>query len=194
MKRKMIFGIGLVLLVIVLACDITREGIIFSDDPSPEEKERARFATDVANMQETWQTESGSSSVDVGPVAETAVPTAESDTEAALPQNSTETRTYSVTATNNGCICSVDGNDVERTFVFNDSGLEVFYSPGVPTEYIKTGENTYTRSYMGYYILDGKEVPEEKMDVITFTDTGYTDAHFSGDLSSPCCVHTFTKK
>ena len=171
MKRKMIFGIGLVLLAVVMACDITMEGINFSDDPTPEEIERTKMAEFLTEW-ENQTTESGLSSVDGGPVPETAVPTAESDTEAALPQNSTETRTYSVTATNNGCICSVDGNDVERTFVFSDSGLEVFYSPGVPTEYIKTGENTYTRSYMGYYILDGEEVPEEKKDVITFTEYG----------------------
>ena len=192
MKRKMVFLIGCVLLAVTLACDITMEGIIFSDDPTPEEIEKTKFAEFMTEW-ENQSADSGSSA-DGSPVAETAVPTAESDEAVVLPQNDLETRTYSVTATNNGCICSVDGNDVERTFVFNDSGLEVFYSPGVPTEYIKTGENTYTRSYMGYYILDGVEVPEEKKDVITFTDTGYTDAHFSGDMGSPCCVHTFTNK
>jgi hypothetical protein len=185
---------GIVLLAVTLACAIEIEGIVLSDDPSPEELERTKMSALMTDVAGTWQAESPSSSADGAPVAETAEPTAESDTATVLPQNSTETKTYSVTATNNGCVCSVDGTDVERTFVFNDSGLEVFYSPGVPTEYIKTGENTYTRSYMGYYILDGVEVPEEKKDVITFTDTGYTDAHFSGDLSSPCCVHTFTKK
>jgi hypothetical protein len=193
MKRKMIFVIGLVLLVIILACDITREGINWSGDPSPEEIERARLATDLANMQETWQAESGSSSMDGGPVAETAVPTTAAASSAAQPSGSTETGVYSVQATNYDCICSVDG-DVEVTFNFKGDTLEVFHSPGVPTEYTKTGENTYSRSFMGYYILDGEEVDEQKQTVITFTDTGYTMEHFSGDLSSPCCVHTFTNK
>jgi hypothetical protein len=193
MKRKMIFGIGLVLLVVVLACDITMEGINFSDDPSPEENERARLATDMANMQETWQPESGSSSVDGAPVAETAVPTTAAASSAAEPSGSTQTGVYSVQATNYDCICSVDG-DVETTFNFKGDTLELFNSPGVPTVFTKTGENTYIYSFMGYYILDGEEIDEQKHVVITFTDTGYTMQHFSGDLSSPCCVYTFTNK
>jgi hypothetical protein len=193
MKRKMIFGIGLVLLALTLACDITMEGINWSGDPSPEEIEKARFATDIANMQETWQAESGSSSVDGGPVAETSVPTTAAASSAAQPSGSTRTGVYSVQATNYDCICSVDG-DVETTFNFKGDTLEVFHSPSVSFEYTKTGENTYIYSFMGYYILDGEKVDEQKHVVITFTDTGYTMQHFSGDLSSPCCVYTFTNK
>jgi len=189
MKRKNIFVIIFVLLAFTLACTISYEGISDHDDPSIEE-----LIKRDAEIRELEMKEMESSSLEGPAVVEEELPTTESDTAVALPQNGMETRTYSVTATNNGCICSVDGNDVEKTFVFNDFGLEVFHSPGVPTEYIKTGENTYTRSYMGYYILDGEEVPEEKKDVITFTNTGYTDEHFSGDLTSPCCVHTFTNK
>ena len=193
MKRKVVFVICFVLLAIALACDITREGIIFSDDPSPEEIERTRMSSLMTDVAGTWQAESSSSSVDGAPVAETAAPTARADTAAELPQVSAETRTYSVEATNYDCICAVDG-DVEITFNLKGDTLEVFHSPGVPTEYTKIGENTYSRSFMGYYILDGEEVDEQKQAVITFTDTGYTMEHFSGDLSSPCCIHTFTNK
>ncbi len=193
MKRKMIFSIGLVLLTVALACDLTTEGVNFSDDPSPEEIERTKMSVLMTDVAETWQAESPSSSVDGAAVVETAVPTAESDTAAAQPQDSAETRAYSVEAVNYDCICSVDG-DVEVSFNIKGDTLEFFHSPGVPTEYTKIGENTYSRSFMGYYILDGEEVDEQKQVVITFTDTGYTMEHFSGDLSSPCCVHTFTNK
>lgn len=146
--------------------------------------------TDVAG---TWQAESPSSSVDGAPVAETAVPTARVDAAAVLPQDGTETKTYSVQATNYDCICAVDG-DVQTTFSFKGDTLEIPDSQGGTAVFTKTGANTYSRSFMGYYILDGKEVDEEKRVVITFTDTGYIMEHYSGDAGSPCCVHTFMNK
>ena len=191
MKRKMIFLMGCVLLVVTMACSIAYEGINFSDDP--EDLDKDRWAWEMTEIAETWQAESGSSSGGAAVVVETAAPTAAAEAAAPPPQDSTETHAYSVEATNYDCICSVDG-DVEISFNFKGDTLEVFHSPGVPTEYTKTGENTYSRSFMGYYILDGEEVDEQKQVVITFTDTGYTMEHFSGDLSSPCCIHTFTNK
>jgi hypothetical protein len=193
MKRKMIFLISCVLLVVTLACDITMEGINFSGDPSPEELERTRMAMLMTDVAGTWQSESGSSSADGAAAVETAVPITRAGSAAAQPKDSAETRTYSVQATNYDCICAVDG-DVEVSFNFKGDTLEVFHSPGVATEYTKIGENRYSRSFMGFYILDGEEVPEQKQDVITFMDTGYTIERFSGDLNSPCCVHTFTNK
>ena len=193
MKRRMILSIGLCLLAVVLACDITMEGIIFSDDPSPEEIERARLATDLAYVQDTWQAESSSSSVDGAPVAETAAPTRAAVSSAAQPSGSTQTGVYSVQATNYDCICSVNG-DVQTTYNLNGDTLELLEGSDVTKVFTKTGENTYLYSFMGYYILDGKEVDEQKHVVITLTDTGYTMEHFKGDLSSPCCVYTFTQK
>ena len=176
MKRKMIFGIGLVLLVVVLACDITMEGINFSDDPTPEEIERTKMAEFLTEW-ENQTTGSGSSSVDAAPVAETVVPTSAAASSAAQLSGSTQTGVYSVQATNYDCICSVNG-DVETTFNFKGDTLELFEGPDVTTVFTKTGENTYLYSFMGYYILDGKEVDEQKHVVITITDTGYTMEHF----------------
>lgn len=191
MKRKFILLIGCVLLGVTIACGIAYEGINLTDDP--EDRDREKWALEMTEIARTGQAESSSSSVD-GPVGvATAAPTAKSGTAVDLPQETTETQAYSVEAANYDCICSVDG-DVEVAFNFKGDTLEVFHSPGVPTEYSKTGEKSYSRSYMGYYILDGEKVDEQKQVVITFTDSGYTMEHFSGDMASPCCVHTFTKK
>lgn len=198
MKRKMMLGMGVVLLAVALACAIEMEGIIFSDDPSPEEVERTKMSALMTDVAGTWQAEPGSSSADGAPVAETAAPTARADAAAALPQDGAETKTYSVQATNYDCICTVSG-DVQTTFNFKEDTVEILDNEGGATVFTKTGANTYSRSFMGYYILvdqagNSTEVDEEKRVVITFTDTGYIMEHYSGDAGSPCCVHTFTNK
>jgi len=103
---------------------------------------------------------------------------------------------FSVTAQDFTCICQVDGN-VNVELRVNGDQLEVVDSSGGMQVYDKIGENTYKRSWMGYYILkvDGKDttVDEEKSVVITLTDDGYIMEHYSGTESSPCCIHTFTR-
>jgi len=190
MTKKIAFLFSaMIILAITLACSIAYEGINFTDDPEDLDKDRMRM--EMTEMAEQAEMESASSSVpaqkvqDTPEAAATALP-------AQVPQNA-EPRSYSVQAANYDCICAVDG-DVSVTFNFNGDTLEVLDGQGVPTVYDKVGENTYSRSFMGYYILDGEEVDEEKRVVITFTDTGYTMEHFSGDSGSPCCVHTFTNK
>jgi len=199
MKQKMIFAIGLVLLAVTLACDITMEGINFSDDPSPEEIERTKMAALMTDVAETWQAESSSSSVDGAAVEETAVPTTAPAASNGLPNvTRTDTNTYSVQATDYDCICSVNG-DVQTTFNFKGDTMEILDNEGGATVFTKTGANTYSRTFMGYYILvdqagNSTEVDEEKRTVIIFTDNGYTMEHYKGDSGSPCCVYTFTKK
>jgi hypothetical protein len=103
---------------------------------------------------------------------------------------------YSVTATNDTCICQVDGN-VNVELRVNGDQLEVIDSAGGVQVYDKIGENTYKRSWMGYYInvTDGVEtkVDEEKSVVIILNNNGYIMEHYSGTESLPCCTHTFTK-
>lgn len=104
---------------------------------------------------------------------------------------------YSVSATNFGCTCSVDGNTM--TISLDINGDQLTYAGNI---YDKSGENTYKRSYMGYYILESGEgenrtstqVDEERHDVIIITNDGFISEHYQGNEGSPCCYHTFTTK
>jgi hypothetical protein len=111
--------------------------------------------------------------------------------------NNGGTSEYSVSAQDFSCICRVDGN-VNIELRMNGDQLETVDPNGSVQVYDQIGENTYKRSWMGYYILvvDGQDtqVDEEKSVVIILTDTGYVMEHYSGTESSPCCIHTFTKE
>jgi hypothetical protein len=90
----------------------------------------------------------------------------------------------------------VDGDVSQALSVKGD---QLFLGTGEGEQvYEKIGANTYKRSWMGYYILnvDGidTKVDEERSDVIILTANGYIMEHYQGSNSSPCCVHTFTKK
>jgi len=104
---------------------------------------------------------------------------------------------YSVTSQDFSCICQVDGN-VNVELRVNGDQLEVIDTNGGVQVYDKIGENTYKRSWMGYYIdtTGGKntQVDEEKSVVIILNNSGYSMEHYSGTESSPCCIHTFTKE
>ena len=111
--------------------------------------------------------------------------------------NNTGINEYSVSSQDFNCICQVDGN-VNIELRVNGDQLEVIDTNGGVQVYDKIGENTYKRSWMGYYIdmTGGKEtkVDEEKSVVIILTNNGYIMEHYSGTESSPCCIHTFTKE
>jgi hypothetical protein len=105
------------------------------------------------------------------------------------------TNEYSVSATNFSCECQVTGN-VNVELRVNGDQLEVVDVDGGVQVYEKISENTFKRSWMGYYIsrVDGKDikVDEEKSVVIILNNDGYVMEHYSGSESSPCCIHTFT--
>lgn len=102
---------------------------------------------------------------------------------------------YSVTGTNFGCICSVDEGSI--TTSLDIKGDQLTYANNV---YDKIAENTYKRSYMGYYILVSGEgdqktetkVDEERSDIIIITADGFISEHYQGSEASPCCYHTYT--
>ena len=106
---------------------------------------------------------------------------------------------YSVAATNFDCICQVDGNTT-ASFNFLGDQLEFTTPGGAVDVYDKIAENTYKRTFMGYYILSSGTgaqatetiVEEEKHLVLILNGDGYVMEHYSGDAPSPCCYHTFT--
>ena len=103
---------------------------------------------------------------------------------------------YAVSAQDFTCICSVGGNVSVELRVSGDQ-LEIIDPGGDAQVFDKIGENTYKRSWMGYYIdtTDGKEtkVDEEKSVIIILTDTGHILEHYKGSESSPCCIYTYTQ-
>ena len=106
-----------------------------------------------------------------------------------------EENKYAVSATNFGCTCSIDTSTI--SIVLDINGDQLTYAGNV---YDKISENTYKRSYMGYYILQSGEgenitqtqVDEERHDVIIVTKDGFISEHYQGDEGSPCCYHTFS--
>jgi hypothetical protein len=110
--------------------------------------------------------------------------------------NNDGTSEYSVSAQDFNCICQVNGN-VNVELRVNGDQLEIVDSGGGVEVFDKISENTYKKSWMGFYYLttqDGNtsKVDEEQSVVIILTNDGYIMEHYKGSESSPCCIYTFT--
>jgi hypothetical protein len=177
----------LMFLLLSLACSVSYEGVVFSDD---EEINKVMTATAMEAMVAVLQQESST--------PEPTRPPLQPQEPVAKPESSGPSE-YSVTAQDFDCICRVDGN-VTSEFHFVGDQLEVHSPGGEVIVYDKIAENTYRRSWMGYYILssgEGDEATETKVDeersvVIILNQNGYIMEHYSGTSASPCCIHTFT--
>jgi hypothetical protein len=103
---------------------------------------------------------------------------------------------YSVSAQDFNCICQVNGN-VNIELRLNQEQLEIVHPNGEVEVFEKIGENTYKKTWMGYYIdtTGGKEtkVDQERSAVIILNNDGYMLEHYQGSESSPCCIYTYTK-
>lgn len=196
MKRKTItFTIILFMLLTSLAC-IGFDGRA-GETPSPAEQSLII----IQNLEK--QNEGSSSSMNdappvVAPVEsepEPEIPSSSNSSSEEIASTMSDDQDYSVSATNFGCTCSVDSNTMTISLEINSDQLT--YAGNV---YDKIAENTYKRSYMGYYILQSGEgenktqtqVDEERHDLIIITDDGFISEHYQGDEGSPCCYHTFT--
>lgn len=173
-----------------MACTISYEGVAIGDDPDINKIEDMTATAEMSQPSLPIQAES-TPEPDRPPKA------------AQEPQTETKNtgpNEYAVTATNFDCTCQVDGN-VTVEFNFKGDQLEVKNSGGGVDVYDKIGENTYKRSWMGYYILTSGEgdnktetkVEEERSTVIIINDKGYVMEHYQGSSASPCCFHTFTQ-
>jgi hypothetical protein len=189
MNKKPVVLSVIAIFWVMMACTIGYEGVSIGSDPEIEfiEDQTATAASAAVLVQE--------------PVASTPVPGYQPASPAGSQGDvaNVGSHEYSVTATNFDCTCQVDGN-VNVSFNFKGDQLE-FTNPGGGVDmYDKIGENTYKRSWMGYYILQSGSglqvtstvVEEEKHVVIILTEGGYAVEHYSGESSSPCCIHQFT--
>lgn len=195
MKRnKPIFTLICILLLIGLACNAPIE----HEDLDPD---------DMVNnliILRGWQTETAQA-VAAGNTSSQplTLPTPEPETTKPISGNVSspdsestfsEENEYSVTGTNFGCICSVDTSTMSISLDID--GDQLTYAGNV---YNKIADNTYKRTYMGYYInVSGEgenktttQVDEERHDIIILTESGFISEHYQGDESSPCCYHTF---
>ena len=177
-NRRLIIAILVVVLLLTMACiggDI-EVNLVPEKTATEEENWRPSIRQQPVSMPEpTYQREESQGSEAVS--------------------GNVETNEYSVTAENFDCICQVDGNVTQALSVKGD---QLFLGTGADEQvYERIGENTFKRSWMGYYIsrVDGidTKVDEERSVVIILTDNGYSMEHYQGSNSSPCCVHTFTK-
>ncbi len=193
MKKSFIFLMSLFVILFSLSCAISYEGIQFSDDPDPEEEYREQLLRELEEAASSEQPEQAAEvpSAEKEPQSEPGNQVA-APGEAAQPDGEKE---YAVSATNFGCICSV--NNPTKSIELKIEGDQLEYAGNI---YNKISENTYKRSYMGYYILESGEgenktstqVDEERHDIIILTKDGFISEHYQGDESSPCCFHTFT--
>ena len=196
MKKKILFFLMVSIIIsMTLACAIGYEGLQISDDLEPMDpiSELIVKQTFEASMAEEPAQESQASTVGENQAPEAPAVSGSSDAEADL----SGANEYSLTAQNFNCICSVDGNNQVVEFKFNGDQLEY-----AGNQYNKIAENTYKRSFMGYYILESGEgenktstqVDEERHTVIIITDDGFNLENYQADEGSPCCYYTFTKE
>ncbi|MBE0688093.1 MAG: hypothetical protein IH585_19020 [Anaerolineaceae bacterium] len=194
MNRKII---TLIIILLVLFTSLACLGSSGRVDETPDPASQS--LTIIQNLEK--QNEESSSSINNAPPA---IPPTDSEPAISSTSNSSteeiasamsEDQDYSVSATNFGCTCSVDSNTMSISLDIN--GDQLTYAGNV---YNKIADNTYKRSYMGYYILQSGEgenitqtqVDEERHDLIIITNDGFISEHYQGDEGSPCCYHTFT--
>lgn len=194
--KKLPVVLLITVLLFTIACAFGYEGVNWGID---EDVEKAYSLTETASAPGYEPITSGGIPVNrVDEPEATAEPAAPSGAaSSALTAPSGDQVEYAVSATNNGCICTVSGN---MTLALDIQDDRLFYNlpDGTSHEYLKVSDNRYQRTYMGYYILvdsaSGEEtrVDEERHDVITLTESGFISEHYQGTEGSPCCSHTFT--
>lgn len=192
MKTKKIIIPLFIIVLISMACSIGYEGVNFGSDPDIEKIEDLTATAEGASIEGQLLPPPDASTPEPLPASGGSQG---SESQASM----AGVNEYSVTATNFDCICQVNGN-TSTEFVFNGDQLEVSNGATVDV-YEKIAENTYKRSWMGYYILVSGEgdqktetrVDEERSVIIIFNDEGYIMEHYQGSSPSPCCYHTFTK-
>jgi hypothetical protein len=106
---------------------------------------------------------------------------------------------YSVEATNFNCTCQTSGN-ITPIINFTGDQVEFQNADGTGLVYDKIDDNTYKRTWMGYYILQNGSgaqatsitVDEERHTVLIFSSTGYRMESYQGSSETPCCYYTNT--
>lgn len=194
MRKKRLVILGFIL-ILTIACSFGYDGINFGSDPDIERIEDQTATAQAAQSEEPMT--AGDDQESTPPPLSPQQSSSSETFSGVVSDGNTE---YSVSATNSGCTCSVDGNFNVKMEIKGDT-LE--YTPGGSETqlYNKIGNNTYKRTYMGYYILSSGSgaqttqtiVDEERHDILILNDDGYVMEHYQGEESSACCFHSFTR-
>lgn len=191
--KKHVFPILILMILLTIACGLsTTEGIAWGEEMS---YQKTRDAQDIESLT------SGNTPEPIEEPAATSEPVDQPGPSSPAEKSGVtgDLVEYSVTGTNDGCICSVGGNMMISLDVQDD---KLFFNPGGTShEFRKINENTFKKSYMGYYILVDTtvdpqvetRVDEEQHDIIILTKDGFISEHYQGTESSPCCFHTYTR-
>jgi hypothetical protein len=197
MKKKfLVISILLLTLMLMLACSVSLDGIAFGDeqetlDPFQELKANQTFDAMLAQDE--------SAPADATPEPEYQPADSQGSGDLNPETANSGSHEYSVEATNFNCTCQVSGN---ITPIINFTGDQVKFpnADGNGLVYDKIGENTYKRSWMGYYILQNgsgaqateTKVDEERATVLIFSSSGYRMESYQGSSDTPCCYFTNT--
>jgi hypothetical protein len=201
MKKKfLVIPILVLTLMLMLACnfaDTKRYESPNTNDPGYIEWRETALAN--ASPQSMNIEESGSAPADATPEPEYQP----ADSQGSGDQNpetaNAGSHEYSVEATNFDCTCQVNGN-ITPIIKFTGNQVEFPNADGSGLVYDKIGDNTYKRTWMGYYILrngSGAQatdttVDEERATVLIFSGSGYRMESYQGTEETPCCYFTFT--
>lgn len=183
-NKHVVISLLITILIFSVACSLFNS-----------EKDESSFQREVIGMLATKDGSEPAITEASGSAQEPVYQSEESQSSAVKPEPQ-GVKEYSVSAQNFSCTCQEVSGYVTQELRVMDNQLEIVEADGSVQTYEKTGENTYKRSWMGYYLLveDGKEtkVDREESVVITLTENGYIIGQYSGTESSPCCTHTFT--
>jgi hypothetical protein len=197
MKKKfLMISILLLTLMLMLACSVSLDGIAFGDeqetlDPFQELKANQTFDAMLAQDE--------SAPADATPEPEYQPADSQSSGDLNPETANAGTHEYSVEATNFNCTCQASGN-ITPIINFTAGQVEFANADGSGLFYDKIGENTYKRTWMGYYILQNgsgaqateTKVDEERATMLIFSSSGYRMESYQGTEATPCCYYTNT--
>lgn len=185
MNKHVVISFLIAILMFSVACSLFHS-----------EKDESAYQQEVIGMLATKDGSEPATTEASGSAQEPGYQSEESQSSAVKPEPQ-GVKEYSVSAQNFSCTCQEVSGYVTQELRVMDNQLEIVEADGSVQAYEKTGENTYKRSWMGYYILveDGKrtKVDREESVVITLTENGYIMEQYSGTEGSACCSHTFTQ-
>ena len=194
MKKKfVVIAIILLTFLVTMACDLSILDKSGTEEPYSNPYEQPYYQTQIAQ-----ETNDGSGSA----------ATPKSEWQPVIPQGSGDqnpetanagTHEYSVEATNFDCTCQASGN-ITPIIKFTGDKVEFLNADGTGLTYDKIGDNTFKRTYMGYYILRNgsgaqatdTNVDEEQATVVIFSSSGYIMESYKGSSETPCCYFTNT--
>ena len=198
MKKKfLVITVLIFTLMLMLACGVSLDGIAIGDENPTLDP---WLETHHQQTMDAEEGQNGSAPADATPEPEYQPADSQGSGGDQNPESANAgTHEYSVEATNFNCTCQASGN-ITPIINFTAGQVEFANADGSGLFYDKIGENTYKRTWMGYYILQNgsgaqateTKVDEEQATVLIFSSSGYRMESYQGSSETPCCYYTNT--